>query len=494
MTKGTSKRYGVDTAIENLEHAYHCEFVPHHGDYNFEVDDDDPSLHGRSRKQRLALHREMEVTQVYNLLGIIGNGSMGEVTVVEKKEGSLRAVNQRATEQGMESPDRRYRKYSGGSCTSLENIATAAGATTTGSDAHPATTHANGATQSVAAAVDSGSTKPNRKYACKTVHTMQMKDNEIKEFINEIDILRNLDHPNIIQLFEVFKAERRVWIITELATGGDLSSRMDTMSEHDVATVVEQITRALYYMHQQNVCHRDLKLENIMYADASVDAPIKLIDFGLSNKFTRGEKMKRACGTIYAAAPELFFGEGYTEQADIWSIGVIAFVLLSKQYPFLKELEDIIDREKKENFEHAIYHFGDQWRERNISDYAKGFVNSCLKKNPQERWSTKAATNYVVEEWLPFVAVPEQDNEIDTTHRRQSVSSIRKRTRINSRLVAGMNKFVLYGELKKTIFMTMAYAMDKSRFVPIFRIPLGCDLHAICCIQLLYSTYRKLCI
>jgi calcium-dependent protein kinase len=99
-----------------------------------------------------------------------------------------------------------------------------------------------------------------RKYACKTVNTLSMKDDELIEFMNEIEILRDLDHPNIVQLFEVFKLKRKLWIITELCAGGDLTARAGDMSELEAAIVMEQILRAISFMHKRNICHRDIKL------------------------------------------------------------------------------------------------------------------------------------------------------------------------------------------------------------------------------------------
>jgi len=447
-------------------------------------DELEDSLHGRTKKQRMARCREMDVTQMYKLHEIVGHGSMGEVTLATKIVESVHS---------MTASNRARSRYYLSKEHNKSSVSISSSSVSDTSQCHTHRHNNHGMTST-------------RKFACKTVNTVRMKDREIKEFINEVDILRELDHPNIIQLFEVYKNKRKVWIITELCTGGDLTSRIDTISENDVATIMEQIARAMYYMHKRNVCHRDIKLENIMYANPDADAPIKLIDFGLSNKFKKDEKMKKACGTIYAAAPELFFGEGYTEQADIWSMGVVAFVLLSQQYPFLTDFEDIIDYEKKENFENAIYQYGPQWEERRITSYAKGFCDACLRRQPSERWSAYDALQYIQEQWIPHVeevgTIPEdEESSVDDEEKkectnitssgsstagtvttsvtfsertdsksslssrksfRQSLSSVRKRTRMDSNLLEGMTKFVLYGELKKTILMTMAYAMDKS--------------------------------
>ena len=89
--------------------------------------------------------------------------------------------------------------------------------------------------------------------------------------------IRDLDHPNIVQLFEVFKVKRKIWLIMELCSGGDLTGRVKDMDEDRAAVVLQQILQAVAYMHTRNVCHRDIKLENIMFEDSSPSAVVKLI-------------------------------------------------------------------------------------------------------------------------------------------------------------------------------------------------------------------------
>ena len=157
-----------------------------------------------------------------------------------------------------------------------------------------------------------------RLFACKTVSTMRMKRGHRKELMNEIEVMRKLDHPYILQLFEVYSTKRKIWLITEVCYGGDLTSR--DLNEPQAAVVLEQIVLAVAYMHSMGVCHRDIKLENILYETRNHDAKIKLVDFGLSQKFTTGIKMRRICGTAYTLAPELVNRNisVYTEKTDTW--------------------------------------------------------------------------------------------------------------------------------------------------------------------------------
>lgn len=115
-------------------------------------------------------------------------------------------------------------------------------------------------TTNLAGSATSGSNEYIRCYACKTVTTARMKTRDMAELLNEVSIMRRLDHPNIVQLFEVYSTKRKMWLITELCYGGDLYSRQ--LDEASAAVVMEQILRAVAYMHNLGVCHSDLKLES----------------------------------------------------------------------------------------------------------------------------------------------------------------------------------------------------------------------------------------
>eukprot|EP00586_Coscinodiscus_wailesii_P006518 CAMPEP_0172488964 /NCGR_PEP_ID=MMETSP1066-20121228/18693_1 /TAXON_ID=671091 /ORGANISM="Coscinodiscus wailesii, Strain CCMP2513" /LENGTH=617 /DNA_ID=CAMNT_0013256509 /DNA_START=64 /DNA_END=1917 /DNA_ORIENTATION=+ len=406
------------------------------------------SSHKGTQRQRLAKHLDdVDIKDAYTIVEVIGEGSMGEVTIVKKKPKQQKSN----VPQAAQAPNNPSVVTSGGGSTS-----------------------------------DSSE----RLFACKTVNTTRMKPTELAEFFNEITILRDLDHPNIIQLFEVYKVKRKVWLVMELCMGGDLSTRAGEMTEEGVAIVLEQVLRAVHYMHKRNICHRDIKLENIMYMtkDKEGMSNIKLIDFGLSNKFQKGQKMKAAVGTIYTMAPELISGDGYTEQTDVWSIGVVAFILLSQSYPFMRVMNDLRDDAKVEKLRNATLEFGPSWNERHVSKYGREFCARCLKKSPSTRWWAVEALEFVQNVWFPYleeVAQKEKkdlkgehtdanglgailedeannDATIDSTIGEVETKVGFKRARMNTLTVQGMQKFGFHGELKKTVLMTMAYTMDKS--------------------------------
>lgn len=155
------------------------------------------------------------------------------------------------------------------------------------------------------------------------------KVSKIEVLKREIDILKEVRHPNIIRLVEVYEDERYLHLITEVCTGGELFDRIIAktqsaeghFSEHDAATLVRDILDAIRYCHSKGIVHRDLKPENFLFLTTAEDSPIKIIDFGLSrhDDVLKGV-MKTKVGTPYYVAPEVLRRE-YTNSCDIWSIG-----------------------------------------------------------------------------------------------------------------------------------------------------------------------------
>jgi len=307
-----------------------------------------------------------------------------------------------------------------------------------------------------------GSTSPEklaRTFAMKTVNSALMSKEEIVEFENEIAILREIDHPNVVQLFECYTHKRKMWLVMEMLGGGDLTSR--DLDECRIVDVMEQILSALCYLHKRNICHRDLKLENVMFESLNKDSGVKLIDFGLSEKFTRNVKMHKACGTLYTAAPELLVGSGYTSQSDVWSAGCCAYVMLSAgQVPFLKDHDDLKDQNRLDNLRTAKYKFGGKFKD--VSKAGREFISFCLRAHPGSRWTAKEALVYLKDKWVPGAA--EKMKELEPAKLEETPPGTRKyaRKRMNSVMVKGIRDFAKFGDFKKKILVTMAHTMDKG--------------------------------
>lgn len=135
--------------------------------------------------------------------------------------------------------------------------------------------------------------------------------------------------------------EGKLWLVTELLSGGDLSARK--LNEHQTKRVIEQVLRALAYLHRMGVLHRDIKLENILYENHSKNATVRLIDFGLSRTFDRTMVAADYTRTPYTMSPEMAREKmaRMTDKTDVWAVGVIAFVMLSGEFPFIKSHADL---------------------------------------------------------------------------------------------------------------------------------------------------------
>ena len=175
--------------------------------------------------------------------------------------------------------------------------------------------------------------------ACKHLSKLSIKN--LAKFELEINILIKADHPNIIKLYEIFQSQRSLYLVMEECKGGEVFDRIidhiqkkEMYSEKDAAKIFEKLMSAVQYCHNNGICHRDLKPENLLYLNegSEKDNPIKVIDFGLSQIFIN-RRLSTKVGTAYYVSPEILKGD-YTEKCDIWSAGVILYILLSGDPPF----------------------------------------------------------------------------------------------------------------------------------------------------------------
>lgn len=257
------------------------------------------------------------------------------------------------------------------------------------------------------------------EYAMKSIHLSRVTEESfVTELKNEINILKQLDHPHIVRAIETFEYRNQIFIVMELCSGGgtsvvqewkrvcpllsldccsprlfwkpDLYSR-DPYSEEEAARIVSSILSAIAYMHSRNIAHRDLKYENILFTSPSPTAEIKLIDFGLSKVYGDDLQLTEGVGTVYTMAPEVLKGK-YTRKADIWSIGVITYMLLSSQMPFYGRKR----RHIVEQILNCQYDFrGRRWKR--ISQQAKNFIEELLVLDQDERID---ATTALSSTWL----------------------------------------------------------------------------------------------
>uniref|UniRef100_A0A671LUR9 MAP/microtubule affinity-regulating kinase 3 n=1 Tax=Sinocyclocheilus anshuiensis TaxID=1608454 RepID=A0A671LUR9_9TELE len=190
-----------------------------------------------------------------------------------------------------------------------------------------------------------------REVAIKIIDKTQLNPTSLQKLFREVRIMKGLNHPNIVQLFEVIETEKTLYLVMEYASGGEVFDYLVShgrMKEKEARAKFRQIVSAVYYCHQKKIVHRDLKAENLLL---DADSNIKIADFGFSNEFTLGSKLDTFCGSPPYAAPELFQGKKYDgPEVDIWSLGVILYTLVSGSLPFdgqnLKELRERVLRGK----------------------------------------------------------------------------------------------------------------------------------------------------
>jgi calcium-dependent protein kinase len=228
--------------------------------------------------------------------------------------------------------------------------------------------------------------------AVKSISKSQMKN--LDRFKQEIAIMKIMDHPNIIKLYESFEDHRNIYLVMELSTGGELFDRIidaGHFTEVQAACVMQHMFRAIFYMHENHICHRDLKPENFLFAskDPIEKCALKVIDFGLACKFSVDQVLTTKAGTPYYVAPQVLAGK-YDQSSDLWSLGVIMYVVLCGYPPFYGETDaDVLAKVRLGNFS---FNAAD-WK--NISEDAKNLIRMLLKMNPKDRYTAEQALNHV---------------------------------------------------------------------------------------------------
>lgn len=205
-----------------------------------------------------------------------------------------------------------------------------------------------------------------------------------EEIEREVNILREIQHSNIITLHDIFENKTDVILILELVSGGELFdflAEKESLSEEEATQFLKQILDGVHYLHSKNIAHFDLKPENIMLLDKNVPNPrIKLIDFGIAHQIKEGNEFKNIFGTPEFVAPEIVNYEPLGLEADMWSIGVITYILLSGASPFLGETK----QETLTNISAVNYDFDEEYFS-NTSELAKDFIRRLLVKDPKKR-------------------------------------------------------------------------------------------------------------
>ena len=215
----------------------------------------------------------------------------------------------------------------------------------------------------------------------------------VNQIINEINILKTLDHPNILKILEFHLENDKFYIVTDYCPEGELFNEIEKkriFTEKETSFIIYQILQAVRYCHKMRIVHRDIKPENIMILDRESNGllHVKLIDFGTAKLFAEGKKQKAIVGSSYYIAPEVIKGK-YDEECDLWSIGVIMYIMLVGAPPFNGEEEDDILRSVtsgKYDTTCTAY--------TSLSDNAKNLMTRLLTYNPAQRITAEEALSH----------------------------------------------------------------------------------------------------
>lgn len=365
--------------------------------------DDDSNLNGTSERldtltprsrstqsipslqtHRIRTQTKRDPFQYYEVLSMLGDGSMGSVCKVKKKKS---AVGGSARQEFVKFHQQWALAKILSSCLSF--CPTDGGPEETKSGVLAASMDTNDHSGRSSFVTNSNSNY-GVVYALKSIILDHVTNKTFeKELQNEIAILRTLDHPNICKAIETYEFENRLYLVLELCSGGDLYTR-DPYSEDQAKYIVHSIVSACAFLHRKNIAHRDLKYENIMFASPTSPS-VKLIDFGLSKKYSKDQRLKQTVGTVYTMAPEVIMGQ-YGPKCDVWSTGVLAYMLLSSSLPFFgKTRRDVIRKIMDGKFPFKAR----RWN--GVSQQAKQFVSSLLIHDLKKRPSSDAALKH---EWL----------------------------------------------------------------------------------------------
>eukprot|EP00440_Ansanella_granifera_P033090 gb/GFBE01035903.1/.p1 GENE.gb/GFBE01035903.1/~~gb/GFBE01035903.1/.p1 ORF type:complete len:410 (+),score=122.36 gb/GFBE01035903.1/:1-1230(+) len=227
-----------------------------------------------------------------------------------------------------------------------------------------------------------------RHVATKTLAKANLSDKKLRQLQQEVDIHLEMDHPNIVQLDGVYETESEVTLVMEKLEGGEVFDRLlvhEKMDEKSTASIIQQTLQAIEHMHDKGCMHRDVKLENLVFSHKD-GQEVKLIDFGFSTRWNGVDKVSDKCGTLHYVAPEVLAGS-YSDKCDVWSVGVVAYMLLTGKSLYYGENEAVAQKIKKGKMDISRVFLA-------LSPATQNFVRALLHTDPSKRLSAREALEH----------------------------------------------------------------------------------------------------
>lgn len=223
-------------------------------------------------------------------------------------------------------------------------------------------------------------------------------------FVREVGLLQQIKHENIIRYYDFYEDHAFLYVVMELCSGGEVFAKiveMKRFSEKNAAHLGQQMLKAIDYIHNINIAHRDIKAENFMLSDSNIQSPVKMIDFGMATKFKPEQVLTELCGSPHYLSPELI-GQKYNHLADVWAFGVLMYLLMYGHYPYdAKQPRDIMVKILTEPI---------KWQSKaKLSAEAIEFLKLLLEHDLKKRVSAEQALNH---RWMKKVTAADSDVEV----------------------------------------------------------------------------------
>jgi len=228
-----------------------------------------------------------------------------------------------------------------------------------------------------------------KTYAVKCVNRKKLTEEDEAALLDEVSILTEMKHLHIIRLYDFFKESSTYYLVMEEMDGGELFDRIVAKAyynEKEARDTCKILISAVGYMHKNNVAHRDLKPENLLLVSKNDDSQVKIADFGFAKKVYEENTLSTQCGTPGYVAPEILEGLKYDQRADMWSVGVILYILLGGYPPFIENTQ----RELFRKIKRGDYEFHDEYWG-TVSTEARDLISSLLTVDPKKRLDANEA-------------------------------------------------------------------------------------------------------